>query len=104
MIVYIILCLLILINILFSHYHKIKDIFIFLKLKINQPKFKIRDKVIIYGCHYEVCDILTYNTPYVYMCFTLNENNSTISKYTRSSYYFYEFELQKMPKVLRGLK
>lgn len=103
MIVYIVLSCLLLTNILLSHYDKIKKFIGFLKLKIIKPKFKIKEKVLISGHQYEVCDILKHDASYVYMCFSLNTNSNILSKYTGTLYYFYEPELKKMPKVLKGL-
>ena len=103
MIIYITISFLLLLNILLSHYDKIKKFINFLKLKVIKPKFKIKEKVLISGHQYEVCDILKHDATYVYMCFSLNINSYIFSKYTGTMYYFYEPELKKMPKVLKGI-
>lgn len=94
-----VLSILLTINMFLMHGHKIVEIYYFFYKKLNKPKFKPNELVMIDDREFEVI-LLTHNSkPYTYFCLPTNNYNVRMLET-----YFHESRIKKKTGLLKELE
>lgn len=99
MVTMVVLAILLTINMLLSHFDKLVEFYYWSYKKLNKPKFKIGEFVLINDVEFEIILITKNSRPYTYFCLPVNNKSSRMTEA-----YYHESEIKKKTGLLKELE
>lgn len=94
-----VLSILLTVNMILMHGHKFVQFYYWVYKKLNKPKFKINEFVMINDVEFEIVLITSNAKPYTYFCLPVKTNNARMIEA-----YYHESKIKKKTGLLKELE